>query len=120
MATERAAKTFEQPSRITSKGKNWDATKYCYFHKDFGHDMNSCLEFKRQIEEAVKFGQLAHLVKGIEKGKEKSSYAQKEKETAPNEAPILMVRWGGPSQKRKEVEKELHTVWEITFPSIAD
>ena len=59
-------------------------------------------------------------MKGIKKGKEKSSDAQKEKETAPNEAPILMVHWGGPSQKRKEVEKELHTVGEITFPSIAD
>ncbi|GJV85078.1 hypothetical protein Tco_1524976 [Tanacetum coccineum] len=51
-------------------------TKYCHFHEDHGHDTNQCRELKHQIEEAVKSGQLAHLVKGIKKKKQKMSDTQ--------------------------------------------
>ncbi|GJZ31934.1 hypothetical protein Tco_0576981, partial [Tanacetum coccineum] len=47
-------------------------TKYYYFHEDHGHDTNDCRELRHQIEEAVKLGQLSHLVKGIKKGKTKA------------------------------------------------
>ena len=73
LAMERAAKAFEPPPRMTSKGRNRDMTKYCHFHENYGHETNSCRELKKHIEEAVKTGQLAHLVKGIKKGKEKIS-----------------------------------------------
>ena len=42
LATEKAAKAFETPPRMTSKGKNKDTTKYCHFHEDYGHETNSC------------------------------------------------------------------------------
>ena len=120
LATEKVVKTFEPPPRMTSKGRSRDTTKYCYFYEDFGHETNSCRELKKQIEEAVKSGQIAHLVKGIKKGKEKIPDAQLEKDFPPTEAPILMVRRGGASQKRKEMEEETHTIGEITFPPMTN
>ncbi|GJX06081.1 reverse transcriptase domain-containing protein [Tanacetum coccineum] len=61
LATEKVAKTFEQPPRLP--GANWSKgkTRYCHFHEDYGHETNQCQELKHQIEEAVKSGQLAHL-----------------------------------------------------------
>ncbi|GJS20948.1 reverse transcriptase domain-containing protein [Tanacetum coccineum] len=63
------AKNFEQPSRLP--GANWskDKTRYFHFHEDYGHETNQCRELRHQIEEAVKSGQLAHLVKGVKKEK---------------------------------------------------
>ncbi|GKB30144.1 hypothetical protein Tco_0869545 [Tanacetum coccineum] len=40
-----------------------DMTKYCYFHKDHGHDTNECHELRHHIEEALKSGQLSHLAR---------------------------------------------------------
>nr|GEV49333.1 reverse transcriptase domain-containing protein [Tanacetum cinerariifolium] len=39
---------------------------------DHGHDTNDCRELRHQIEEAVKSGQLAHLVKGIKMARRRS------------------------------------------------
>ncbi|GJY21833.1 hypothetical protein Tco_0394399 [Tanacetum coccineum] len=46
-----------------------DMSKYCHFHEDYGHDTNERRQLRNQIEEAVKYGQLSHLVKGIKKQK---------------------------------------------------
>ncbi|GJR61087.1 reverse transcriptase domain-containing protein [Tanacetum coccineum] len=72
LATEKAAKTFEQPPWLP--GANWskDKMRYCHFHEDYGHGTNQCRELKHQIGEAVKYGQLAHLVKGVKEKKEKT------------------------------------------------
>ncbi|GJX37771.1 reverse transcriptase domain-containing protein [Tanacetum coccineum] len=64
---------------------------------DHGHETNDCLQLRNQIEEAVKSGQLSHLVKGIKKEKVKAFENQrteekKDKSTTPAEAPILMIR----------------------------
>jgi hypothetical protein len=119
LATEKAAKAFEPPLRMVGKSKNRDTTNYCHFHEDFGHETNSCLELKKQIEEAVKSGQLTHLVKGIRKGKEKATDTQLGRDNTPQEAPILMVRWGSSRLKRKASERETYDAGEITFPSEA-
>lgn len=72
---------------------------------------------KKKIEEAIKSGQLTHLIKGIRKGKEKVADTPNEKNDV-HEAPILMVRRGGPSQKRKEIEEGTPNVGEVTFPPL--
>ncbi|GJZ34806.1 reverse transcriptase domain-containing protein [Tanacetum coccineum] len=97
LATERVAKTFERPPRLP--GPNWskDKTRYCHFHKDYGHETNKCQELKHQIEEAVKTGQLTHLVKGVTKKREKTSDTQsgeKKKEEKPTleKTSILMLK----------------------------
>ncbi|GJW53457.1 hypothetical protein Tco_0097542 [Tanacetum coccineum] len=44
--------------------------------QDYGHETNQCQELKHQIVEAVKSGQLAHLVKGVKEKKEKTTGEQ--------------------------------------------
>ncbi|GJY82202.1 hypothetical protein Tco_0494953 [Tanacetum coccineum] len=78
-----------------------DTSKYCEFHQDYGHDTNACREVKSQIEEALKSRKLAHLVKGIRKGKAKLTDTQLGERLTPaikmkpvavrKEEPILMV-----------------------------
>ncbi|GJV07418.1 reverse transcriptase domain-containing protein [Tanacetum coccineum] len=71
LATKKVAKTFEQPPCLIGSRWSRNMSKYCHFHEDHGHDTNQCCELKHQINEVVKSGQLAHLVKGIKKGKPK-------------------------------------------------
>ncbi|GKA92949.1 hypothetical protein Tco_0814935 [Tanacetum coccineum] len=91
LATEKAAKSFEQPL--------------------------VCLE----VDEAMKSGQISHLVKGIKKERVKASENQrtkgkKDKSTAPAEAPILMIRQDESYTKNK-FEGLTSKGKEITFPS---
>ncbi|GJS79985.1 reverse transcriptase domain-containing protein [Tanacetum coccineum] len=65
LAMKKVANTFKQPLQLPESKWSRDMTKYCHFHEDHGHDTNQCRELRHQIEEAVKSGQLAHLVKGI-------------------------------------------------------
>ncbi|GKE37783.1 hypothetical protein Tco_1461188 [Tanacetum coccineum] len=53
-----------------------DMSNYCHFYEDHGHETNQCQELRHQIEEAVKSGQLAYLVKGIKNRKAKASDTQ--------------------------------------------
>ncbi|GKB20932.1 hypothetical protein Tco_0854855 [Tanacetum coccineum] len=101
-------------------------SKYCYFHKDLGHETNQCWELRHQIEEAVKSGQLAHLVKSIKKGKTKASdtllgeWKKGDKDIVLVEAPILMVnRGGGHTSKIKSTEESVNGIGEITFLPIS-
>ncbi|GJZ13501.1 reverse transcriptase domain-containing protein [Tanacetum coccineum] len=83
------ANTFEQPPRFP--GANWseDKTRYCHFHEDYRHETNQCRELKHQIEEAVKSGQLAHLVKGAKEKKEKTTGTSSEERKKEEKKPIL-------------------------------
>ncbi|GJU38834.1 hypothetical protein Tco_1191791 [Tanacetum coccineum] len=124
LATEKVAKDFNPPPRMTAKGKNKDMSKYCQSHKDHGHNTDYCRELKRQTEEAYRSGKLAHLVKGIRKGKAKASDTQQgnwkksDKYNNFSEASILMIRQSYP--KRKFVKQEVHGVRETTFPPVID
>ncbi|GKC22355.1 hypothetical protein Tco_1024505, partial [Tanacetum coccineum] len=42
LATEKVARSFEQPPRMLGSRRSRDMSKYCYFHKDHGHDTNDC------------------------------------------------------------------------------
>ncbi|GKA03234.1 hypothetical protein Tco_0676015 [Tanacetum coccineum] len=99
LATEKVAKTFEQPPRFLESKRSKDTSKYCHFHEDHRHDTNQCQELRHQIEEAIKSRQLAHLVKGIKKGKAKISDTQLD-------------------AKKKSVEKFVKEVGEITFSPV--
>ncbi|GJV69108.1 hypothetical protein Tco_1484617 [Tanacetum coccineum] len=73
------------------------------------------------IEEAVKSGQLSHLVKGIKKERVKAfenqrTEGKKDKSTTPVKAPILMIRQDESYMKNK-FEGLTSEGMEITFPS---
>nr|GEX68158.1 reverse transcriptase domain-containing protein [Tanacetum cinerariifolium] len=70
------------------KWPNWpkDKTRYYHFQEVYGNKTNKCQELKHQIEEAVKTGQLAHLVKGVTKKRARtfdSQLGEKMKEEKP-------------------------------------
>ncbi|GJS30557.1 reverse transcriptase domain-containing protein [Tanacetum coccineum] len=93
------SKTFKQPLRLPENKWSRDRTKYCHFHEDHGHDTNQCRELKHQIEEALKSGRLAHLVKGIKKKKEKMKSR---------------------NPRKRPVEGDYSEVGEITFPPLSN
>ncbi|GKE35857.1 hypothetical protein Tco_1455179 [Tanacetum coccineum] len=72
LVTEKVARSFEQPPRMFRSKRSWDISKYCHLHEDHGYDTNKCHQLRIQIEEAMKSGQLSHLVKGIKKERDKS------------------------------------------------
>nr|GEV72044.1 retrovirus-related Pol polyprotein from transposon TNT 1-94 [Tanacetum cinerariifolium] len=95
LATKKAARSFEPPPKMFGSKRSRDMSKYCHFHKDYGHDTNDCKHLRTQIQEAVNSGQLSHLVKGIKKERTKSSdtsrgESRKDKGKEPTETPILM------------------------------
>ncbi|GJX77665.1 hypothetical protein Tco_0324476 [Tanacetum coccineum] len=116
LATEKVAKTFKQPPRMVKNRRSCDMSKYCHFHEDHGHETNQCRELRHQIEEAVKSGQLTHLVKGIKKGKAKASDTQlgewKKGDTdiIPVKALILMISRESQASKRKYAEGPVNVI----------
>ncbi|GJY60289.1 hypothetical protein Tco_0460946 [Tanacetum coccineum] len=107
--------------------KTRDTSKYYEFHQEYGHDTNACRELKSQIEEAVRSGKLAHLIKGIRKGKAKQADAQLREWIAPTikakqatkwkEEPILMIRMVNNPLKRKGPPK-IMSIEEMIFSPI--
>ncbi|GJU08005.1 hypothetical protein Tco_1124435 [Tanacetum coccineum] len=51
----------EAPPPMTGPVKNWNKNIFYEFHSDKGHNTDECIHLRRQIEEAVKLGQLLHL-----------------------------------------------------------
>ncbi|GJR42248.1 reverse transcriptase domain-containing protein [Tanacetum coccineum] len=115
LATEKAARSFEPPPKIFRSKRSRDMSKYCHFHKDYGHDTNDCRHLKTQIQKAVNSGQLLHLVKGIKKERKKSSdtlqgESKKDKGTTLVEAHIAKSL----AQENTDYEGK-----EIIFPPVA-
>nr|GEW10679.1 reverse transcriptase domain-containing protein [Tanacetum cinerariifolium] len=77
-------------------------------------------ELKQQIEEAVKSGQLAHLVKGVKEKKEKTtgirSEERKKEENKPtlNKVTVLMIREKDRNMKKRHADRG--RIGEIAFP----
>ncbi|GKF49845.1 hypothetical protein Tco_0143096 [Tanacetum coccineum] len=86
--------------------------KFCDYHQDRGHNTNDCYHLKKQIEEAVASGRLAHLVKDIRQGGQKSKGSAKGKEKVIN-----MVRSQG--YRKRPYERVKHWMDNaIAFPSV--
>nr|GEU47721.1 reverse transcriptase domain-containing protein [Tanacetum cinerariifolium] len=117
-------KTFEQPSRLLESKWSRDKTKYYHLHKDHRHDANQCRELKHQIEEAIKSGRLAHLVKGIKKKKQKVSDTQlgerkeERKKPKPAKTHVLMISRKSCNLRKRYVEEDYNKLGEITFPPV--
>ncbi|GJT33201.1 hypothetical protein Tco_0923620 [Tanacetum coccineum] len=111
VATNEALNFHQEGFDRFNKGSSWENNKGRKKDKDMfspykgsNHRLLSNLSkspreilLRHQIEEAIRSGQLAHLVKGIKKGKEKALDTQlvegkkREKDIVPTNAPILMI-----------------------------
>ncbi|XP_035842055.1 uncharacterized protein LOC118488801 [Helianthus annuus] len=65
LETEEVKQNFRPSRPLPKSRKNENSTQYCEFHEEKGHHTNDCFHLKKRIEEAVKSGELAHLVKGV-------------------------------------------------------
>ncbi|GJX50657.1 reverse transcriptase domain-containing protein [Tanacetum coccineum] len=104
---------------MVRRRRSYDITKYCHFYEDHGHGTNQCREPRHQIKEAVRSGQLAHLMKGINKGKVKAPDTQlgegkkRDKDTIPAKSLILIISRESPISKRKSLEEPIDGIGEI-------
>nr|GEY21691.1 reverse transcriptase domain-containing protein [Tanacetum cinerariifolium] len=57
--------SFPELSPLIGTPKKQSLNKFCDYHGDRGHNTNDCYQLRRQIEEVVASGKLAHLVKDI-------------------------------------------------------
>nr|GEV17307.1 reverse transcriptase domain-containing protein [Tanacetum cinerariifolium] len=56
---------FPLPSLMVGTPEKPNMNKFYDYHQDQGHNINDCCHLKKQIEEVVASGRLAHLVKDI-------------------------------------------------------
>nr|GEX33363.1 reverse transcriptase domain-containing protein [Tanacetum cinerariifolium] len=75
---------FKPPSPMTTPVEKRNASKFCEFHWEVGHNTNECMHLKRQIEEMLKAEKLSHLIKEIKQsnGKDQEKAAKKGKPQA--------------------------------------
>ncbi|GKD48121.1 hypothetical protein Tco_1277097 [Tanacetum coccineum] len=57
--------SFPEPPPLIGTPEKQNLNKFCDYHRDRGHNTNDCYQLKKQIEEVVASGKLAHLVKDI-------------------------------------------------------
>ncbi|XP_022008056.1 uncharacterized protein LOC110907370 [Helianthus annuus] len=65
LATEEVKQSFRPPRPLPKNKRNENSTQFCEFREEKSHHTNDCFQLKKRIEEAVKSGELAHLVKGV-------------------------------------------------------
>ncbi|GKD70341.1 reverse transcriptase domain-containing protein [Tanacetum coccineum] len=75
---------FLPPPPMVGTPEKRNMNKFCDYHQDRGHNTNDCYHRKKQIKEAVASGRLAHLVKDIRKGSQKSKGSAKGKKKVIN------------------------------------
>ncbi|GKC23328.1 hypothetical protein Tco_1025478 [Tanacetum coccineum] len=109
-------KASHRPLHECSNPHRRDRTHYCVFHEDHGHDTNSCVDLRKEIEACVKNGRLSHLAKGArshnsnqptymsrvaDRGKSQIEWAQKGEKSRGLKGEILMIKIKGQPQSSK-------------------
>ncbi|GJW27989.1 hypothetical protein Tco_0044864 [Tanacetum coccineum] len=64
--------SFPEPPPLIGTPKKQNLNKFCDYHGDRGHNTNNFYQLKKQIEEAVASGKLAHLVKDIRRNNQRN------------------------------------------------
>ncbi|GKG12516.1 hypothetical protein Tco_0346753 [Tanacetum coccineum] len=83
---------FKAPPPMTGPVENYNKNKFCEFHDDKGHSTDECIHLRRQIEEAIRSGQLSHLVKEIKQGGKRGEHAKATKKgETPNKEKATVI-----------------------------
>ncbi|GJZ61554.1 reverse transcriptase domain-containing protein, partial [Tanacetum coccineum] len=103
---------FPPPPPMVGTPEKRNMNKFYDYHHYRGHNTNDCYHLKKQIEEAVASGRLAHLVKDIRQGGQKGKGSAKGKEKVIN-----MVRSQG--YRKRPYERVEHWMDNaIALPSV--
>nr|GEY66507.1 reverse transcriptase domain-containing protein [Tanacetum cinerariifolium] len=96
--------------------------KFCEFHREVGHNTDECMHLRRKIEELIKNGKLARIIKELNQGSGKDQpKAAKKGETSRKDKPlaIMMVQ---PWQRvaRQKITQSFFPSPKILFPPLRD
>ncbi|GKA76185.1 reverse transcriptase domain-containing protein [Tanacetum coccineum] len=108
---------------MTGPAENQNKNKFYEFHGDKGHSTDECIHLRRQIEEAVKSGQLSHLVKEIKQGGKRGEHTKAAKKgEAPNKEKAMEIFMVQPWQRitRQKTTQSFSTDQEISFLTLGD
>ncbi|GJY19609.1 hypothetical protein Tco_0391100 [Tanacetum coccineum] len=95
---------FKAPPPLTGPAENRNKNKFRKFHGDKGHSIDECIHLRRQIEEAVKSGQLSHLVKEIKQGGKRGEHTKaRKKGEAPNKEKATAIFMWTEDQPQKSL-----------------
>ncbi|GKB42056.1 hypothetical protein Tco_0886998 [Tanacetum coccineum] len=64
--------SFPEPPPLIGTSEKQNLNKFCDYHLDRGHNTNDFYQFKKQIEEVVALGNLAHLLKDIHRSNKRN------------------------------------------------
>ncbi|GKB62117.1 hypothetical protein Tco_0918303 [Tanacetum coccineum] len=104
--------SFPEPPPLIKTPKKQNLNNFYGHHGDRGHNTNDFYQLKKQIEEVVASGKLAHLVKDIcQNNQRNGSHGMN------NVKVINMIRGGGSRKRHFKGERSVLTD-ELTFPAI--
>nr|GEU32794.1 reverse transcriptase domain-containing protein [Tanacetum cinerariifolium] len=64
--------SFLEPPPLIRTLEKQNLNKFCDYHGDIAHNTNNCYQLRKQIDEAVVSGKLAHLVKDIRQNNQRN------------------------------------------------
>nr|GEV69024.1 hypothetical protein [Tanacetum cinerariifolium] len=104
--------SFPKPPPLIRTPEKQNLNKFCDYHGDRGHNTNDCYQLKKQIEEVVASGKLAHLVKDIRQNNQRNGNQGR------NDMKVInMIREEG-NRKRPFEEGRSSLMSELTFLAI--
>ncbi|GJS65675.1 hypothetical protein Tco_0680239 [Tanacetum coccineum] len=56
---------FKAPPPMVTPAEKRDPNKYCEFHADTRHNMDECMQLRKQIDEMIKSGKLSQFIKEL-------------------------------------------------------
>ncbi|GAV58953.1 hypothetical protein CFOL_v3_02486 [Cephalotus follicularis] len=62
LAVEQDKVHFQWPEKLRTPAENRNVEKYCWYHRDHGHDTEECRQLKNQIEDLIRKGHLRKYV----------------------------------------------------------
>ncbi|GJV94775.1 hypothetical protein Tco_1546352 [Tanacetum coccineum] len=103
--------SFSEPPPLIGIPEKQNLNKFCDYHGDRGHNTD-CYQLKKQIEEVVALGKLAHLVRDIRWSNQKSRNQRR------NDVKVINMIAGGRNRKRPYEEERSGLTEELTFSAI--
>ncbi|XP_059669002.1 uncharacterized protein LOC132314119 [Cornus florida] len=83
--------TLKWPPKLKSDFTRRSKDKYCWFHRDYGHNTDDCLDLKSQIESLIRRGKL-HGYAAVDREKGTGQPIRENKENNPLRHPLGEIR----------------------------